>query len=38
MEIEIMVSDDGIGIFHKIAQDSDLDDELHASLELSNES
>lgn len=33
--IELVVSDDGIGIFRKITNDFKLDDELHAILELS---
>ena len=34
-EITLSVSDDGVGIFRKIQQDLELDDERHAILELS---
>jgi len=33
--VEIIVHDDGVGIFHKIRRDFGLDDERHAILELS---
>jgi anti-sigma regulatory factor (Ser/Thr protein kinase) len=34
-DVEIRITDDGVGIFHKIATELHLDDERHAVLELS---